>query len=275
MQILDYFSNLNDNSPNKNIITQLIKYNPVINHKHNFIEFLIIVSGNCNHNLNSVQQTLNIGDALMIVPTDCHQLVEPHSQDFLHRDIIISLDYFKKICDYFSDNLYQTIINKQIPLVAHLSTENISQIEKYINNMKFASSDETYNLITNLLVTYLINIFLGQQLKSLLNYPQWIIDLLDRFQNPANLHYPLSEFIKNIPLNKSYICREFKKHIGITMTDYFNRQKITYAFSLLQNTDMSIAQICEIINLNNVSHFYELFKKTYNTTPNKIRILTR
>ena len=58
--------------------------------------------------------------------------------------------------------------------------------------------------------------------------------------------------------------------IGITITDYFNEQKMKYAYSLLKSSSYSIEQICERINFNNTSYFYRLFKKQFGVTPKEV-----
>lgn len=58
--------------------------------------------------------------------------------------------------------------------------------------------------------------------------------------------------------------------MGMTITDYFNEQKMKYAYSLLRSSSYSIEQICERINFNNTSYFYRLFKKHFGVTPKEV-----
>jgi AraC family cel operon transcriptional repressor len=116
----------------------------------------------------------------------------------------------------------------------------------------------------------LVNIILHQYLQ-LSSHPQWITSLLSVLNNPVNLSWSLESLTKDVNFTQSYMCRDFKKHVGMTMTEYFNNQKMYYAHALLTTTANSIERICEMIGINNVSHFYKLYKKVYGTTPKKAR----
>ena len=86
-----------------------------------------------------------------------------------------------------------------------------------------------------------------------------------------NLAVDLAQIIDHFSYSKEYMRRSFKKYLGMTMTDYFNKQKMLYAYSLLQTTPYSIEKICELIGISNISYFYQLFKKTFRITPHTVR----
>ncbi|TVY11743.1 helix-turn-helix transcriptional regulator [Paenibacillus cremeus] len=68
-------------------------------------------------------------------------------------------------------------------------------------------------------------------------------------------------------MSYSYFSKFFKKTIGFTFTEYVNRQRIIRAEQLLLTTTQTITDIAEAIGIENMAHFYELFKRYNGCTP--------
>lgn len=63
----------------------------------------------------------------------------------------------------------------------------------------------------------------------------------------------------------------FREYLGMSPTQYINELRISYAENLLLNTGMEIVDISLEIGLENVSYFYDLFKRRHNLTPHRYR----
>ena len=252
--------------------TQIRGYEDSFLHAHEFVEVLIITSGRMHHMLNVKKQTLITGDAILIMPGTEHQFSPPQDvEPWFHRDILFSKEYFLKTCEAYSPTLYEDLIQNKYPLQFKLSPEQFSQLECFISTIVLNKNSDSSLLFS--LCTYLINIILSQQLLTS-NHPQWITSLISAFENPANYCYTLGELTQNVNFTYAYMCREFKKHIGTTMTEYFNTQKMHYAHALLSTSSLSIEKISELVGINNISHFYKLYKRAYGTTPKNTRSLS-
>ena len=257
---------------NSTVTSHIIGYEENDFHSHDFIEFFYVLQGTCEHNYNGVKTQLQVGDAFLLVPCDKHQFVKtPNSNLFLHRDIIFTYDFFKGICNTYQENLYQDIIDKKYKLNFKITNEEITKIESMIPNLIINLSETRYELVTKVITKTIINWIIEKNISLNVTYPNWLIQIINIMNSPYNANFSLNEFLKTIPYSYSYICHKFKDYIGVTMTEYNNQQKIKYAYSLLKTTTLSIEEICNKIGFSNLSHFYNLFKKYYNTTPNKIR----
>lgn len=67
--------------------------------------------------------------------------------------------------------------------------------------------------------------------------------------------------------NSSYLSRLFKQHIGMSFTDYLIRQRIEKATRLLADSSLSAEEISEQIGIDNVSYFYQFYKRETGKTP--------
>lgn len=74
-----------------------------------------------------------------------------------------------------------------------------------------------------------------------------------------------------IGLSPDYLTRLFKKEMGMNIITYINKKRIETSLELLKVTDLSIAEIGDLIGLNNTSYFYTLFKKETGTSPKQYR----
>lgn len=254
-----------------NFYTQIkgFEVNPL--HTHEFVELLIPTSGNVQHLLNGKRSVLSVGESILLMPGDMHQFLPPQDKaSYFHRDVLFDSDYFKQVCNGYSPTLFEELSNKKHHLQFRLSPEQFSQIETYISSFILSKDENLQNLLVYSLATFLINIALSQSLQ-VSSYPQWITSLLSVLNNPVNLSEDLTTLTKNINFTPSYMCRDFKKHVGVTMTEYFNNQKMYYAHALITTSNLSIDKICELVGVNNLSHFYKLYKKVYGVTPKKAR----
>ncbi len=68
-----------------------------------------------------------------------------------------------------------------------------------------------------------------------------------------------------------YFTRKFKDEVHIPPVRYINNARINKAKSLLSSTDMSLAEITELLHFSSRSHFGEMFRKMTGMTPKEYR----
>lgn len=239
-------------------------------HGHEYVEIFYIISGNGLHVLNGDFSRSDTGDVYIVLPNDLHRHVKDHtSNDFLYRDILIKLPYFQSVCRTYYESLWDDFFNKSIPQHISLAPSNLFLLENIFLQYSNASDQEKRKL-SNLIVHNFIIFFLNNKsMQKSKQYPNWLLTLISELNRPSNFTVPLQKLVASFHYTNSYICKVFRKHVGTTVTDYFNRNRITYANSLLNTTDYSIEYICSISGFNNIAYFYSLYKKFFNTTPRK------
>lgn len=253
---------------NRNIYTHIIyQYEDPGLHHHSFIEFFYVLDGQCIHFINNENIKISAGDAYLLTPNDTHRFFKIDA-NFLHRDIIFKEEYFKSFCNLYAPDFYEKLTNDS--LIKHFKLTN-QQIDHLEMLMQQINQNENVDLIAANTCSFIINTLIDANLKETANsYPVWISRLISLLSSPENFKTPIKSLTGRFPYRIEYICRTFKKIVGQTITNYFNEQKMKYAYYLLQSSNYSIEEICNRINFNNISHFYRLFKKTFNITPKKV-----
>lgn len=72
-------------------------------------------------------------------------------------------------------------------------------------------------------------------------------------------------------ISKSYLCRIFKEVTSFTIQDYVNINCVKRAQKLLEDNDLTVAEISEKLGYNSATYFARVFKKYTETTPLKYR----
>jgi transcriptional regulator GlxA family with amidase domain len=77
------------------------------------------------------------------------------------------------------------------------------------------------------------------------------------FQN----HISLDEIADKVSMTVPAFCRYFKKATGKTFTQLVNEYRVVHATKLLNESQMSIADVCFECGFNNFSHFNKQFNE--------------
>ena len=81
----------------------------------------------------------------------------------------------------------------------------------------------------------------------------------------------LSRFAKELFLNTSYLSSLFKKEVGMTLTDYVNKNRIAYARKLLKSTTLSIQDVAASSGIPDIHYFTRLFRRETGISPRAYR----
>ena len=91
--------------------------------------------------------------------------------------------------------------------------------------------------------------------------------LLSAMNDPPNFVSGLDSMLRLSNISQEHLTREFRRHLGITPTEYINFKRISYASELLLQRKYEILDICYMSGFNNLTYFYKIFRKQYNCTP--------
>lgn len=77
----------------------------------------------------------------------------------------------------------------------------------------------------------------------------------------------LDNICSQLSFSKSYILKIFKKRMGCSVMEYYNRMKIKEAKRLISEGKYTYTQIARLLNFSSVHHFSSSFKQITNMTP--------
>jgi AraC-like DNA-binding protein len=101
--------------------------------------------------------------------------------------------------------------------------------------------------------------------------PAWVLDtcryLDENYQEPITLDL----LAARVHISKGYLCRAFKKQMGLSVVQYLTERRIQAAMQLLQNTDDKILSVALDAGFGDLSHFNRIFKKLTGFSPTAYR----
>lgn len=81
----------------------------------------------------------------------------------------------------------------------------------------------------------------------------------------------LSSVAKALYITPQYLSSTFKKEVGMTFSDYLTALRLRRAKKMLDETTLSITEICQACGYGNFSHFLRSFKHEFGTSPTSYR----
>jgi AraC family cel operon transcriptional repressor len=101
--------------------------------------------------------------------------------------------------------------------------------------------------------------------------PSWLSGSLARIQEPRHFARGTPEFAHLAGCSPEHLARAVRRHLGRTPTDVVNEARLTYAAQQLCTTERPILDIVADCGLENVGHFYKLFRARFGTSPERYR----
>lgn len=107
--------------------------------------------------------------------------------------------------------------------------------------------------------------------RSMSSYSAPIRQILVTVDASLDADLSLKRFASELFLNTSYLSALFKKEVGMTLTDYVNKNRIAYAKKLLKSTTLSIQNIATQSGISDIHYFNRLFRRETGVTPREWR----
>ena len=76
---------------------------------------------------------------------------------------------------------------------------------------------------------------------------------------------------KELNINKYYLSHIFSEKINISFPDFINSLRVEEAMKLLNETKLSVTQVCEASGFSNPRTFNRAFKKANGQSPREYR----
>lgn len=251
-------------------------------HWHEDIEWVYIRSGQMNYYMNGKRVLLNTGEALMVNSRQMHYGYSENGQD---------CDFIRILCHpkIFITNsvLYQSYIAPVLsnPSLEHLhfkpdhpeDTEALQLLPEILRIKK--EHPAAYEIEAAALLSLL-------WCRLLRSHPMMPNEAAAKPKEPDLLvqrdmvSYIYSHYSESINLDeiaaagkvcRNKCCQIFRRYLNQSPIDFLNHYRLEVSCHLLNNTKLSIAEICTACGFNHQSYYSKIFLRTYSCSPRDFR----
>ncbi len=246
-------------------------------HFHKEIEIVRVDEGNIFCFLKDRKISVNKGEILFINSGVVHNLICNSTNAKITYIQIDMTEYIKKNLPSDCLGFYLTVGSLDLAGFKIFSNASemcqlISQIEREIENKKTGFKISLNGYIA-VLLAYMSRNDLFYNLDSLQRNKNIIriLPIVDYIEKNFKSKIYLEDLSRVLNINKYTICKEFKRTVGYSFTDYLNLRRLENAVDLLINTDKSICEIAFESGFASVQYFNKSFKSAKSVTPKEYR----
>ena len=102
--------------------------------------------------------------------------------------------------------------------------------------------------------------------NTLVSYNKYIKNIITYINDNLTSNLNLDTISEHFFINKSYLCRIFKKHTGFTVNKYITHKRIMLVRELCHN-NVSLSEASIQAGFGNYSNFYKMYVKETGHTP--------
>lgn len=240
-------------------------------HKHMFFEFALNLKGEYENFIDGKRIVVKEGNVVLLRPDDLHNSCN-FSEEHLHRDIYVSKEKMKAICDVFDKDLYKKILEKPLVIDFYLHKTELDVIARDLEIFNGPEKPEqlTFESLHTAIVTYIIGLWIKRKYTKE-ELPKEIMDLLSKINSGMFINNNIEEIAETTNYSHGYLCKIFKKYMGVSLLEYVRDFKMNYSLTLLTNKELSIMEISNMLNYDVPSSFINAFKRKYGVSPREMR----
>jgi AraC family cel operon transcriptional repressor len=245
---------------------------PKFAHDHDYFEVFLVESGQVQNWINGQMQTLDRGDLLFLRPRDLHRLraVGPAPNRIIN--VMFRGGTVAHLVSRYGDDFGGRFFDspRPVPRVHRLSGVALTNV--------IAAADKLQMDRRSLARIELFLLSLGSEIAHPREAteekgPRWFADACRAVRQHELFVQGAPGLIKAAGRSHEHVCRTCKEVLGLTPSAFVNQVRIDYAARMLRSTDRSIREISDDCGIENLSHFYGLFRRQMGVTPRRFRML--
>jgi AraC-like DNA-binding protein len=249
-------------------------------HFHKELEILVIRSGMLDIHVEEDRYVMNSGDVLIIGAKELHR-------DQVYKEHGISYMVFQFDIEQYLENstlpYYRAISEPGFPLhkLNYILAENpevrsiiANAVQEILHEVKV--KQEGYEMAVSLIIKRIVLALIRNDTRRMIRLKEQVElirlkPVLDYVESHLGDKIQVEDVCRIANVSYYYFVKYFKKVMGMSFLEYVNYKKIKKAERILLTQDVSVSYVAECIGMPNMAHFYKVFKKFNQCSPNEYR----
>ena len=249
---------------------QLDAQQPRFAHWHDYHEVFVVERGRVRHFINGDVEMLERGTVVFIRPEDTHafqSVGDPHC-------LIINVMCRRETIEHLGARYGHEFGNKffwsssDLPFQHDLSSP---RMERVVNSaMDLQTGRRTLARLELFMLSVMTRVM--DDASALPQAaPAWLSSACEAVRAREVFSRGARGFVEASGRGQEHVCRETRRHLGLSPSALVNRVRMAHAARLLREGDFKVDDIARDCGIRNLSHFHRLFRDHYGTTPGRYR----
>lgn len=248
-------------------------------HYHSDLEISYVRSGRCIYCIDDQFYEVKAGDIVVIKGFLYHYIQTGSIEEpFTNLVIMANSHFVRHASDTVFDHLGISLLSKKENVSPIYHDEEIAKLFCSIEKL-LEEKNNLYLLIAKCeLLTLFARVISSLSPNSALSsdpHEKEIAQKINTITAYIDDHIleklKLDDLADMVDLNPAYLSSYFKKHTGISITEYILQNRISLSIKKLQTTQMNITEIAFLCGFNNTANFNKAFRKIIGKTPSELR----
>lgn len=236
-------------------------------HWHSHFLFNLVTDGRGEQEINGELHPLQERSVIILSPMDFHRNVLEEGKSMS----ICAIKFSDKV---FYDTMGSLCSLSDFPIVSSISEEDFPAA-KFLFELLLKEQEKSVmgsDIFAKSLIQQLVILALRGVGGRRWNDRSEIIQ-----QALTYIHYHFRENIRvsdvaeHIGYSANYFSAEFKKKLGVSFQVYLQELRLDFAKKLLQLSNRSVTEVCFLCGFNTPSHFSQVFKKRFGSSPERYK----
>ena len=243
-------------------------------HEHDSYEIFRVVQGHFYCTVEGQEYSLSPGDIIFILPGERHVSVSRANGAYSRQLLQLNREYLTEKFPDALDTFDSKLAGNRSCIPAGLASKYaldalFSQIHEY------AASDKSESELMLLLCSLALVTKIGEILKYEYSSDELLLKknikkITDYINENATASINLDDIANYLYLDKSYVCRLFKRETGLTLNTYINMIRIAMAKKMIIDGALPRDAYTRC-GYNDYSTFYRAFRRYVGESPENFR----
>lgn len=249
-------------------------------HWHDELEWIYVEEGRLLLTVNGETLEGQAGDVFFINSQELHRLEARNSHPSVHHALVFSPDILGFSYDDDCQSKYIRPLQDHLLVLSRSTSLNPAEKQQLCNLFRelftiYRKKQPGWYLAVKSCIYRILSLAVSakllqpapdtfshrdhraDQVKKVLSY------IHDHFDKPVSL----TELAAILHMNPQYFCRFFKNAAGKTPIEYLKEYRLQQARGLLENSSLSVLEICMRSGFESPSYFIREFRLLYGITP--------
>ena len=244
---------------------------PLIEHTHDFYELMLVEQGRAYHWINGVEEVLDECHLTFIRPTDSHALQAADGKRARIQNVMFRVQTAQHLQERYRDDVSGRFFWQSGALPVTLRLRG-PQRERAVNAfVALQTSHRSLARIEHFLLSVMTHVLDASDVIDD-RAPAWLLEACRAVREPRVFRQGAAGFVEAAGRSQEHVCRQARRYLGLSPTQYVNRIRIQHAAMLLSGTDTPLPVLAADCGIENLSYFHRLFLQQYGTTPRSYRM---